>query len=376
MARDKRMKTTSKQFTTREIFLIILLVFAALIYVYANFILMPMLDEIAVLSTETDSLNAEYTSRLAVISQKSDLEVKLEENKEITNNYKSKYFSTTNQEHFIKVLELQLIEEDLEVLSLTFNEAQNNAEFITEEGQASILSSGIISFPFSGTYEKLMELIRRVEQYDQLIRINSLDLTYDEMPEKTFATSSQWFQSGYHEKPMYQGNITLEFFTIEQEYESPYYSSLPDYERAYEFNDSLFLFDDGGLGVPPFFVEKEEESTGNGSIVSGGSDNTGTNSGSGSSSNTDNSGNGSTTGTSNNGSDNSGTGSNSNTGNTPAEDADPATYTVKPGDTLFSISMQFYQSGDPVEDIMKLNNITDPNTLQSGMVLKLPYYGK
>lgn len=376
MARDKRIKTTSKQFTTREIFLIILLVFAALIYVYANFILMPMLDEIAVLSTETDSLNAEYASRLAVISQKSDLEVKLEENKEITNNYKSKYFSTTNQEHFIKVLELQLIEEDLEVLSLTFNEAQNNAEFITEEGQASILSSSIISFPFSGTYEKLMELIRRVEQYDQLIRINSLDLTYDEMPEKTFSTSSQWFQSGYHEKPMYQGNITLEFFTIEQEYESPYYSSLPDYERAYEFNDSLFLFDDGGLGVPPFFVEKEEESTGNGSIVSGGSDNTGTNSGSGSSSNTDNSGNGSTTGTSDNGSDNSGTGSNSNTGNTPAEDADPATYTVKPGDTLFSISMQFYQSGDPVEDIMKLNNITDPNTLQSGMVLKLPYYGK
>ncbi len=376
MARDKRIKTTSKQFTTREIFLIILLVFAALIYVYANFILMPMLDEIAVLSTETDSLNAEYASRLAVISQKSDLEVKLEENKEITNNYKSKYFSTTNQEHFIKVLELQLIEEDLEVLSLTFNEAQNNAEFITEEGQASILSSTIISFPFSGTYEKLMELIRRVEQYDQLIRINSLDLTYDEMPEKTFSTSSQWFQSGYHEKPMYQGNITLEFFTIEQEYESPYYSSLPDYERAYEFNDSLFLFDDGGLGVPPFFVEKEEESTGNGSIVSGGSDNTGTNSGSGSSSNTDNSGNGSTTGTSNNGSDNSGTGSNSNTGNTPAEDADPATYTVKPGDTLFSISMQFYQSGEPVEDIMKLNNITDPNTLQSGMVLKLPYYGK
>lgn len=376
MARDKRIKTTSKQFTTREIFLIILLVFAALIYVYANFILMPMLDEIAVLTTERDSLNAEYASRLAVISQKSDLEVKLEENKEITNNYKSKYFSTTNQEHFIKVLELQLIEEDLEVLSLTFNEAQNNAEFITEEGQASILSSSIISFPFSGTYEKLMELIRRVEQYDQLIRINSLDLTYDEMPEKTFSTSSQWFQSGYHEKPMYQGNITLEFFTIEQEYESPYYSSLPDYERAYEFNDSLFLFDDGGLGVPPFFVEKEEESTGNGSIVSGGSDNTGTNSGSGSSSNTDNSGNGSTTGTSNNGSDNSGTGSNSNTGNTPAEDADPATYTVKPGDTLFSISMQFYQSGDPVEDIMKLNNITDPNTLQSGMVLKLPYYGK
>ena len=376
MAKDKRINTTSKQFTTREIFLIILLVFAALIYVYANYILMPMLDEIAVLSTETDSLNAEYTSRLAVISQKSDLEVKLEENKEITNNYKSKYFSTTNQEHFIKVLELQLIEEDLEVLSLTFNEAQNNAEFITEEGQASILSSSIISFPFSGTYEKLMELIRRVEQYDQLIRINSLDLTYDEMPEKTFSTSSQWFQSGYHEKPMYQGNITLEFFTIEQEYESPYYSSLPDYERAYEFNDSLFLFDDGGLGVPPFFVEKEEESTGNGSIVSGSSDNTGTNSGGASSSNTDNSGNGSTTGTSNNGSDNSGTGSNSNTGNTPAEDADPATYTVKPGDTLFSISMQFYQSGDPVEDIMKLNNITDPNTLQSGMVLKLPYYGK
>ena len=376
MARDKRIKNTTKQFTNREIFLIILLVFAALIYVYANFVLMPMLDEIAVLRTETDSLNAEYASRVSVISQKNNLEAKLVENKEITDNFKSKYFSTTNQEHFIKVLELQLIEEELEVLSLTFNEAQTNAEFITEEGQASILASSIISFPFSGTYEKLMELIRRVEQYDQLIRINSLDITYDDMPERAFSTSSQWFQSGYHEKPMYQGNITLEFFTIDQEYESPYYSTLPDYGRAYEFNDSLFLFDDGGLGVPPFFVEKEDESTGSGSIVSGGSDNTNTNSGSGSSSNTGNTGNGSTTGSSNNGSNNSGTGSNTNSGNNPSEDTDPATYTVKPGDTLFSISMQFYQSSDPVEDIMKLNNITDPSTLQSGMVLKLPYYGK
>lgn len=376
MARDKRIKNTTKQFTTREIFLIILLVFAALIYVYANFVLMPMLDEIAVLRTETDSLNAEYASRVSVISQKNNLEAKLVENKEITDNLKSKYFSTTNQEHFIKVLELQLIEEELEVLSLTFNEAQTNAEFITEEGQSSILASSIISFPFSGTYEKLMELIRRVEQYDQLIRINSLDITYDDMPEKAFSTSSQWFQSGYHEKPMYQGNITLEFFTIDQEYESPYYSTLPDYGRAYEFNDSLFLFDDGGLGVPPFFVEKEDESTGSGSIVSGGSDNTNTNSGSGSSSNAGNTGNGSTTGSSNNGSNNSGTGSNTNSGNNSAEDSDPATYTVKPGDTLFSISMQFYQSSDPVEDIMKLNNITDPSTLQSGMVLKLPYYGK
>lgn len=367
MARDKGIKNSKNQFTSREIFLLILLGFAALIYAFANFILLPTLDEIAVLKTETATMNAELSTQLGVIAQKSALEERLQENLESTDVFKSKYFKTTNQEHFIKVLELQLLEDKLEVMSLSFNDAQNTAEFMTEEGQPSLLSSSIITFPFSGNYEDLMDLIRRVEQYDQMIRINALDITYQEMPARAFSTSSSWFQSGYHENPIYQGNISLEFFTIAQEYESPYYSTLPDYHRAIEFNDSLFLYDDGGLGVPPFFVEKETEQPGSGTIVSGGDEAGGTG---GTTGNTGTDGN---TGTGGNG---GGTAGDNDDDETPVTDSDPATYIVMPGDTVFSISMKFYESQDPVEDIMALNNITDPNILQSGTILKLPYYGK
>jgi LasA protease len=45
------------------------------------------------------------------------------------------------------------------------------------------------------------------------------------------------------------------------------------------------------------------------------------------------------------------------------------TYTVQPGDTLGSIADRF---GIPVEDLMRLNGMTDPNWLSVGQVLLLP----
>ncbi len=48
------------------------------------------------------------------------------------------------------------------------------------------------------------------------------------------------------------------------------------------------------------------------------------------------------------------------------------TYTVDIGDTLTSISMEFYGTKDAQLDIMKLNGIEDPNKIYYGMVLMLP----
>jgi Tfp pilus assembly protein PilO/LysM repeat protein len=375
MAKDKRKKNPGKQFTTRETVLLIVLGFAAVIYGFYTFILLPTMEEIAVLETENQALESEYTQRLTVINQKEGLLTKLNETASSLAAYKKQYFPTTNQEHFIKVLETEIIDEDLDVESLSFTGNQPTTEFISEEGQQSVIHSSIVNFPFSGTYESFMDLIRRVEQYGEMIRINSLDVTYKPMPERAFTTSSQWVQSGYYITPLYQGNIAIEFFTIPQDYENPWYSTIPDYNKAQQNTDSLFLYDDGGLSIPPFFVEREEDSTG-GQIVSGegsGSGTTGSTGGTGSTGST-----GSTGGTGTGGS-TVGTGSTGGTGTgteeTPSDDA-PATYLVKPGDTLFSISMKFYQSKEPVEDIMALNNITSPYNLQSGSVIKLPYYGK
>lgn len=56
--------------------------------------------------------------------------------------------------------------------------------------------------------------------------------------------------------------------------------------------------------------------------------------------------------------------------------AEPRTYTVQPGDTLFAIAERFASSPDQVEAlsnaIARVNNITDPATIQIGQVLTIP----
>ena len=47
------------------------------------------------------------------------------------------------------------------------------------------------------------------------------------------------------------------------------------------------------------------------------------------------------------------------------------TYTVKKGDTLWTIAQKELGSGNKYQDIAKLNNISNPNKIQPGQVLKL-----
>jgi len=72
-------------------------------------------------------------------------------------------------------------------------------------------------------------------------------------------------------------------------------------------------------------------------------------------------------------------------GEAPVDDLEvgsPAeTYTVKPGDTLYSIAQKFQDANfqgadinDAVEEIMQLNNITNPRELKVGMELQMPYF--
>lgn len=49
-----------------------------------------------------------------------------------------------------------------------------------------------------------------------------------------------------------------------------------------------------------------------------------------------------------------------------------ATYTVKDGETLYSISMLFYGTADMIDDIMKINDMTDENYVMEGQKILLP----
>jgi len=50
----------------------------------------------------------------------------------------------------------------------------------------------------------------------------------------------------------------------------------------------------------------------------------------------------------------------------------PGKYTVKDGDTLFTIAEKYYQDGYKFEEIAQANNIADPNNLEAGQVLEIP----
>jgi len=50
----------------------------------------------------------------------------------------------------------------------------------------------------------------------------------------------------------------------------------------------------------------------------------------------------------------------------------PAQYTVKEGETLWSISEKFYKSGYNWVDVQKANSMKDPNDVEAGMTLTIP----
>lgn len=50
----------------------------------------------------------------------------------------------------------------------------------------------------------------------------------------------------------------------------------------------------------------------------------------------------------------------------------PGKYTVKEGDTLFTIAQTYYKDGFKFSEIAKANNLTDVDTIEQGQVLEIP----
>lgn len=50
----------------------------------------------------------------------------------------------------------------------------------------------------------------------------------------------------------------------------------------------------------------------------------------------------------------------------------PGPYTVKEGDTLFTIAEKYYQDGFKFEEIAKTNKLTNPDEIAAGQVLQIP----
>lgn len=50
----------------------------------------------------------------------------------------------------------------------------------------------------------------------------------------------------------------------------------------------------------------------------------------------------------------------------------PGKYTVKEGDTLFTIAQNYYQDGSKFSEIVKANSLNDENSIATGQILEIP----
>lgn len=354
MAKNKTSNPKAKQFTPREIVLLMALVMALVLYAYFTYFYEPVTNAIAQLEIDNNTLEAEYVSRQALILRKSDLIDELYEVNQALDVYKIQYFKTLDQEHFIKILEEDILNDrELDTMNLSFMETQPSIEFIGEEESIVEFKSSTVSVLFKGSYESLIEVINRIEDFENIIRINNFNISYVD-PESDSVDSN----SG--DEYLYEGIIDIEFFIIPQDYEY-IWSNKPDYSMAESFVDGLFNYDDGFLGIPPFMVKKDPVIDPNIPLTPeypGGGD-------------------------SNQGSLTPGNGDtinpdpdetvNGNSGNeNPGNGLDYTTYKVKPGDTIYGISIAYFGSPSYVEEIMALNKITNPRKLRSGSTILLP----
>lgn len=323
---------------------------AVAVYGYFTYFYEPVTSAIAQLQTDNNTLETEYAARQALIQRKPDLVDEFNEVNRAVYVYKNQYFKTSDQEHFIKTLELDLLNDnELDITNLSFTETQPSIEFISEEESSVEFKSSTVSFPFKGSYKRLIELINRIEKYENIIRINNFNISYVDLTTDLSSNTDE-------DEILYQGNMDIEFFIIPQDYEYVWSNKLPEYSMAESYVDGLFNYDDGYLGIPPFMVKEKPVVEPNNPFTpqypSGGDSNQGTlrpDNGEIIYPDPDETTNG-------------------NQGN----GLEYATYIVKPGDTIFDISMIYYDSPNYVQEIMALNNISNPRKLRSGSTILLP----
>ena len=319
-----------KRLTNRERTLVIILILAAIIFAYVYFFLLPTMDRIDELEIEREALQMEYDQRSGLIAQRDEFRRGLEEERERLEELFALYFPTTNQEHFIKLMELDFIaDNDLDIPALTFNRFQTYDLTRSEETKVIDLFNSRIFLPYEGSYEGLRELISRIESYDQMIRINNLTITMDE------------------EADDYFGNMTIDFFSIPQDYEYPWDAELPDYTLAAAYDRSLFHFSAQDLPPEENDVDDEDDEEDNGDNDNGNGNDT----------------------------ENDDDPEDDDEADDDDEDSDAGNYIeylVQPGDTLNEISTEYYGSTAYVPEIMELNGITDPRRLLWGTTIRLP----
>lgn len=162
------MKT--RPLTTSEKVLLTLLAIALIAYLGNRFILTPQAEKMDNLQQEKSDLNIKIMEMNATLRREPEIRKEWEALKEERDDILANYFPTLDQTQIIYLLNDMLPMDETEIATLNFSrpttENLNNIE----------VKNMAISVPFSGPYEKIVELVKSVETSPRRMMVDTITL--------------------------------------------------------------------------------------------------------------------------------------------------------------------------------------------------------
>lgn len=179
--------------TKRELFLVQFLGIVAIISLTYYFIIMPQIDKLKNVSEQLVTKDLEVAMVKGEIASLSEYDTRIAEVNDIIKANAEEFFPEILQKKLIVILDQLLKDTEISAEAIGFSQVtQRSAEnamattTLTGSGETALLvdlpvvESMSITMPLNGSYEQVIDLIKRVEDMERVIVINSLQLSQAE----------------------------------------------------------------------------------------------------------------------------------------------------------------------------------------------------
>ncbi len=220
----------------REKTLLFVLVMVVLLYVYYQFLLVPQQEAIHNLTQDLQVMEQERDIKRRTIASEPriDEEIKSHSNEILV--VSEEFFGELEQEDIILILNDFLVYDAFNIPSVNFSEPRIETIGEASEGQEAQtlnLKINTAQFNYESGYQRLLDLLNHLRNYEQRIAINSMNLQGNQTEALT-------------------GTITLDFYSVPQV--AKYYPGKPE-TIAYVLKDDQEL----GPELNPFFRLEEND---------------------------------------------------------------------------------------------------------------------
>ncbi|QEK12133.1 LysM peptidoglycan-binding domain-containing protein [Crassaminicella thermophila] len=156
--------------TKREKVLSIFLSIILIGYVYVYFIIGPQMTKLKGLKKDIQTFQSQIEKSEKIVASKDRIEKEYNKLKGEVSLIEKKFFSSTEQENIIVLLNEMLKDSALKVSAIDFSELK------TEDVKEYTLDVITVHLPFEGSYDALLDFIKKIREYEKKIIVNGLHI--------------------------------------------------------------------------------------------------------------------------------------------------------------------------------------------------------